>query len=226
MLVNRPIEKDHDAMRPAKQADAAAAAHWQKVWRESKPEEASWFQGDPALSLALIHNAGIDPTRSVIDVGASTLADRLLAEGFVHLTVLDIAAEGLEHAQARLGKAAKSVTWVVADVTSWTPGRTYALWRDRAVFHFLCNLDDQRTYGHTLRRALAADGQAIIATFDLDGPEKCSGLAVQRHDAASLEPSLGGGYSVLETCHERHVTPGGAAQSFLWCRLSPADHSA
>lgn len=204
-------------------AAVAPARHWQRIWRERRPEDTSWFQSEPVISIALVRNAGIAPTRPVIDVGggASPLAGRLLVLGYTDVTVLDIAAEALEHARMRLGAAASRVTWIAADVTQWKPGRTFALWHDRAVFHFLRQPEDQRAYGRTLRVALAADGQAIIATFALDGPEKCSGLPVQRHDADSLVAALGGGFAVLETRHEQHVTPGGAEQRFLWCRLTP-----
>ncbi len=195
--------------------------HWQDVWSRKPPETTSWYQHEPEMSLTLIEASGLDRQRPVIDVGggAAPLVDRLLDRGFTDLTVLDIAAEGLKRAQSRLGDLQERVDWIVADVTAWKPERRYALWHDRAVFHFLTERQEQRAYGQVLASALARDGQAVIATFAADGPEKCSGLPVQRHDPHSLLAALGDGFLLLETRRETHLTPGGAEQRFLWCRL-------
>jgi hypothetical protein len=69
---------------------------------------------------------------------------------------------------------------------------------------------------------LRRGGQAIIATFALDGPEKCSGLPVQRYDASSLQMTLGNEFNVLETRRETHATPWGSTQSFQCTRFQRA----
>jgi hypothetical protein len=48
-------------------------------------------------------------------------------------------------------------------------------------------------------------------------PEKCSGLPVQPHDAASLAAALGSEFTLLDDWREEHLTPWGAAQKFIWC---------
>lgn len=63
----------------------------------------------------------------------------------------------------------------------------------------------------------ASDALVIIATFAPDGPEKCSGLPVQRHDAASLAAALGSAFTLLGDWRAEHLTPWGAAQKFSWC---------
>ncbi|MFC3227401.1 class I SAM-dependent methyltransferase [Marinibaculum pumilum] len=198
--------------------------HWRRVWRQKQPQQTSWYQAEPEISLALIDAAAPALDRPVIDIGggASLLVDALLARGHGDVTVLDIAPEAFDHARARLGAAAARVQWISADITTWQPSRRYALWHDRAVFHFLTGAADQAAYGRALEAGLAADGQAVIATFASDGPEKCSGLPVRRHDPASLVAALGGGLEVLEVRREAHPTPAGMRQSFLWCRLARA----
>lgn len=200
------------------------ALHWQRVWSVKTPETTSWHQRDPGMSLTLIETSGIDPVRPMIDVGAgaSPLVDRLIERGYDDLTVLDVAPQGLDRIRARLGEAARKVVWVVADVTTWKPEQRYAIWHDRAVYHFLTDADDQSAYGRTLAAALTPDGQAIIATFAIDGPERCSGLPVQRHDPASLLAALGNDMQVLEARNEVHMTPAGTEQKFMWCRLGMA----
>ena len=62
-------------------------------------------------------------------------------------------------------------------------------------------------------------GHAIIATFALDGPEKCSGLPVQRYDPAALSKAIGEAFELIESLAHRHVTPWGAQQSFQFSVL-------
>jgi trans-aconitate methyltransferase len=135
------------------------------------------------------------------------------------VTVLDIAAPALAAAQARLGKKAADVTWEVADITAWLPQRRYDIWHDRAVFHFLITAEQRAAYLRALGQGLAADGLAIIATFAPDGPEKCSGLPVERYDAEKLARTLGPGFRLEASWREEHRTPWGSVQAFTWCVL-------
>ena len=86
---------------------------------------------------------------------------------------------------------AERVSWLVADATTWEPVKPYDIWHDRAAFHFLTDENDRAAYIERLTRGLKIGGHAIIATFALDGPEKCSGLPVARYDSASLGQTLG-----------------------------------
>lgn len=111
------------------------------------------------------------------------------------------------------------VDWIVADATSWQPAKTYDVWHDRAAFHFLTDPRDRAAYVERLRSALATDGHVIIATFAPDGPEKCSGLPVQRHDSASLAAELGPEFALIETRSETHHTPWDSTQAFQFSRF-------
>jgi len=199
-------------------------AHWENVYATRRENEVSWFQENPALSLAMIDAAGATRESAIIDIGAgeSRLVDVLLQRGFRFLAVLDLSESALAAARARIGSDAHKIEWIVADVTAWTPSRQYDIWHDRAAFHFLTDPDDRAAYVARLKSALRRGGQAIIATFALDGPEKCSGLPVQRHDASSLQMTLGNEFNVLETRSETHVTPWGSTQSFQCTRFQRA----
>ncbi|UTD27088.1 hypothetical protein DB459_09285 [Bradyrhizobium sp. WD16] len=98
----------------------------------------------------------------------------MLARGFENLTVLDLSAGALTSARQRLGPRAALVNWIAAEVTAWLPQASYDIWHDRAAFHFLTAPEDQAVYMERLRSALKPGGHAIIGTFALDGPEKCS----------------------------------------------------
>ena len=105
---------------------------------------------------------------------------------------------------------------VRADVLEWQPDRSYGLWHDRAVLHFLVVDDERDRYLETLRRALAPGGALIVGTFAVDGPETCSGLPVRRYSTDELIAALGGSFELVESRREEHVTPRGAAQPFTW----------
>lgn len=190
-------------------------AHWQRVYTSKEENQLSWHEDAPALSLALLGEAGLRPEMAVIDIGGGTsrLVDALVASEQAHITILDLSAAALDTAKKRLAGAG-NVEWVAGDVTEWQPKRSYDLWHDRAAFHFLTDPEDQRAYVRVMARALKTGGRAVIGTFAPDGPEKCSGLPVARHDAASLRAVLGEGFSLISTRRNEHTTPWGAVQQF------------
>ncbi len=89
---------------------------------------------------------GSDHGGPIIDVGAglSTPIDHLVESGYRDLTAIDLSATALALVRGRIGDAGKHVVLDVADVLDFHPGRRFALWHDRAVFHFLTELDDYR----------------------------------------------------------------------------------
>jgi hypothetical protein len=71
-----------------------------------------------------------------------------------------------------------------------------------------------------LARGLKSGGTAIIATFAEDGPERCSGLPVQRWSPQALASELGEDFQLVEQRRQEHLTPTGAIQKFTWCRFT------
>lgn len=199
--------------------------HWSRVYEEKAPSSVSWYQAEPEPSLRALDRFGARPSSSLVDIGggASNLVDALLGRGWRDVTVLDIAAPALEAARARLGSEAEKVHWEVADITEWQPSRRYDVWHDRAVFHFLTAPEQREAYRRALLAGVSPGGLVIMATFALDGPERCSGLPVRRYDPAGLAAELGAAFRPIEGWREEHVTPWGSRQSFNWCafRLSP-----
>lgn len=191
-------------------------AYWEKVYTNKGEKEISWFQENPAPSLELLSQVSTIPTSAIIDIGggASRLVDRLIKNGFQDITVLDLSGAALDAAKARLGHRAAQVHWFVADATVWEPVKAYDIWHDRAAFHFLTDEHDRSAYVARLVRGLKVGGHAIIATFALDGPERCSGLPVMRYDAASLGRTLGPTLQLVHTQRHEHATPWGSQQIF------------
>jgi 2-polyprenyl-3-methyl-5-hydroxy-6-metoxy-1,4-benzoquinol methylase len=199
--------------------DLNRKAHWETVYTTKGENEVSWFQENPALSLELIELARPTPQSAIVDIGggASRLVDSLVARGFRNVTVLDLSEAALAAAKARLGDRGQSVHWLTADVTRWYPTQTYDIWHDRAAFHFLTEPSDRDAYVARLKQAMKPDGHAIIGTFALDGPEKCSGLPVNRYDAASLGAALGASFELIDTRRHEHATPWNSIQRFQFC---------
>jgi trans-aconitate methyltransferase len=196
--------------------DVSRRDHWEKVYTTKGESEVSWFQETPAPSLELLGLVGAKPSSAIIDIGggASRLVDHLVSRGYEDVTVLDLSAAALGSARSRIGDRAGRVTWITADVTAWEPSRSYDVWHDRAALHFLTEDKDQTAYVARLRRALRPGGHAIIGTFAPDGPERCSGLIVNRYDATSLAATLGEGFELIDTRRHQHTTPWGAVQKF------------
>jgi Methyltransferase domain len=154
--------------------------------------------------------------------GASSLAARLLARGFIDITVLDVSVRALGLARVALGAKSARVCWLEQDLLGWSPQRRYDLWHDRALFHFLVDPAQQRRYGEALRSALRPGGKVIIGTFAADGPTTCSGLPVTRYDADGLATALGEAFTTLATRREEHRPPADSIQPFTWVTLECA----
>ena len=65
-----------------------------------------------------------------------------------------------------------------------------------------------------------------MATFALDGPEKCSGLPVARYSAEGLQSEFGAPYELVAQAHDLHETPWGSTQSFVYCLCNKASDCA
>jgi ubiquinone/menaquinone biosynthesis C-methylase UbiE len=196
-------------------------AHWDQTYAEKGPDRVSWFQHRPIRSIELVEAAELQRTAGIIDVGggASRLAAELVMGGYTDVTVADISAGALDRARDALGEDSRRVRWLQADVRAYDFGRTFELWHDRAVFHFMVTAADRDAYLGTLRRALAPSGHLVIFTFGPAGPTQCSGLPVQRYDIRTLRATLGQEFRVLSSGLEAHETPSGNKQQFLYAHL-------
>ena len=196
-------------------SDPVDRRHWDEAYLRKGETGVSWFEETPTVSLDLIANLP-GPKNSLIDVGggASRLAAHALRLGFGHVAVLDLSGEAIARSQGAMGSEADRVEWIVSDVTTSKPGRQYDVWHDRAAFHLLTDKADRAAYVETLDAALSDTGHAIIATFALDGPERCSGLPVQRYSPETLTATLGPRFKLVNGVHHEHQTPWGSTQAF------------
>ncbi len=206
--------------------------HWETIYTDKRADAVSWYQSRADPSLALIRASGADTGAAIIDVGggASILMDDLLDAGYRSLTSLDVSTAAQLQSRRRLGARADAVHWIEGNILSTDlPAAAFDLWHDRAVFHFLTDAADRRSYREQLLHALKPGGHLIIATFAEDGPARCSGLPVRRYTATGLEAEFAPYFVLEEVRHENHDTPFGTEQRFVFCRFQrradgPAPH--
>lgn len=193
-------------------------SHWEHVYTTKDSVNVSWYQPVQAKSLELIRSTDVSLQAPILDVGggASTLVDNLLDAGYQDISVLDIASSAFTQARARLGATATQVKWIETDITDFEPSRSYSVWHDRAVFHFLTDAADRERYLSVLRQSLQPRGHFLLATFGEEGPTRCSGLEVQRYSVEMLKTLLEPDFRIRAYEIEEHRTPMGAAQEFLY----------
>lgn len=200
---------------------ARGQEHWDKVYGARSEDELTWFEASPSVSLDLV-TTYLEPGDAFIDIGAGAarLVDALHEAGLGPLTVLDLSKAALDASQKRLGPQGDDVVWIEADITKWKPDRDYAVWHDRAVFHFLTGAEDRAGYVRAMSEAIRSGGIAIIATFADDGPVMCSGLPVVRYSpeglAQELDRLLPGEFEMIDAKRHMHITPKGNRQSFQY----------
>lgn len=194
-------------------------AHWNAVYDAREEEYLTWYETQPTLSYQLV-TQHLKLGEAFIDVGGGTskLISILHAAGYGALAVLDISSVVLEAGKERLSGVANDVEWINADITTWTPEKTYQVWHDRAVFHFLSEIEDQKAYVNALVKAVPVGSTAIISSFAEDGPEKCSGLPVQRYSSRTLAAKLlalaPGVFALTDAQTHTHITPKKNQQNF------------
>ena len=194
--------------------------HWENVYQTKGRDQVSWFREHLDTSLRMIIDTGVGKEASVIDVGGgnSTLVDDLLAQGFANPTVLDISGKAIHDSNIRLGDSAGRVNWIEADITeAKLPEDRFDVWHDRAVFHFLTGDDDRHKYVGLVMDSVKPGGHVIVASFSLEGPEKCSGLNVVRYSPDTMHREFGDSFRLVKSVDETHNTPFGTTQEFIYC---------
>lgn len=80
--------------------------HWENIYNTKQPNQVSWTQEVPTISINFVKQLQIPKNASIIDVGGgdSKFVDYLLAEGYTNISVLDISEAAINRAKARLGE--------------------------------------------------------------------------------------------------------------------------
>ncbi|MEI8111303.1 MAG: class I SAM-dependent methyltransferase [Chitinophagia bacterium] len=192
--------------------------HWENIYQTKQPNDVSWTQDFPGISLEFIRKSRLPKDARIIDVGGgdSKLVDYLLQDGYSNLTVLDISAAAIDRAKKRLGNLADWVHWIVGDVLDFRPTEKYDCWHDRAAFHFQTEEAAIEQYLSIAQEAVR--GIIIIGTFSVDGPKKCSGLEIKQYDENEMKKKFEMfNFKNVACKREDHITPAGSVQNFVFC---------
>ncbi len=135
---------------------------------------------------------------------------------FTDITVLDVSKTSLEKAKQRLLEKGDFVKWVELDVANFQPDKSFDVWHDRAVFHFLTNKNDIQKYVELISNSLVKNGHFIIGAFSVDGPQKCSGLEIVQYSEESMLRTFGKYFVLDKSLRIDHVTPSGSKQNYLF----------
>jgi SAM-dependent methyltransferase len=193
--------------------------HWENIYETKAPDQVSWFQVYPKTSMEFVSIFDLPKNAAIIDIGGgdSNFVDYLVNAGYVDITVLDISANAIDRAKARLGPKAGLVQWIVSDVTEFIPLREYDFWHDRAAFHFLINEDQVNKYVEIASKGTRKEGVLILGTFSETGPKKCSGLEIKQYSPEGMSQKFEREFNRIKCIHEDHHTPFNTIQNFLFC---------
>lgn len=196
--------------------------HWEKVFAIKAENEVSWYQKIPTTSLGLIEKLNVPKEAKIIDVGGgdSYLVDALLERGYTNLYLLDISKQAIERAKKRLGDNASKVTFIVSKNTDLETDAKFAVWHDRASFHFLTTTEDIEAYTKVVSKHIVKKGQLIIGTFSENGPKKCSGLDITQYSAEKMQSVFGDDFELAYSFTEDHKTPFDTTQNFIFCTFN------
>lgn len=196
-------------------------SHWDDVYHKSEICELGWYEASPEPSLQLIKDCKLAKDAVLLNVGAgaTTLIDELLELGYHNIIVNDISATALEKLKQRLGADAEKVSWVIDDLThpaELNHLEPVDLWHDRAVLHFFTEKKEQETYFNLLKKSVKSGGFVILATFNLDGAPKCSGLPVHRYDEQMLAVMLGSDFELIKAFDYTYTMPSGEKREYVY----------
>ena len=194
-------------------------SHWEKIYSEKSPKEVSWTQEVPETSIEFFNDFKLSKTSPIIDIGGgeSKFVDFLLAEGYQNISVLDISENAIKRAKDRLGKKSKNIEWIVCDINDFNPKKKYALWHDRAVFHFLTSSVEINRYVENVK---LNSENFIVGTFSTSGPKKCSGLEISQYDKNLLSKLFEESMTIKKVEYINHITPFETTQNFIFCSFS------
>jgi len=196
--------------------------HWNTVYDTKADEQLGWYEDNPKPTLGLIEKCKLDSDSKILCVGAGTtrLIDALLDRNYQNLIANDLSEIALTHLQQRIkSKYNYTLECIADDLTKpehLSQLRNIELWIDRAVLHFFLEKEDIKSYFDLIRTVVSTKGYVLIATFALDGAEKCSGLPLRRYNAEMLQTELGSDFNLIESFNFTFINPSGGERPYIY----------
>lgn len=194
--------------------------HWNTAYKNNEIEKLGWYEIKSEQTLALIKETNLPKNARILNVGigASTLIDSLLLEGFSAIIANDLAEESLHTLKNRIGNT-KAVKFLVDDLLKpkkINQLKNIDLWNDRAVLHFFLKEEEIKAYFKLLKSVLKPNGFVIIAVFAKDGAEKCCGLPLRQYSVNMLQEELGENFKLKNSFKHTFVNPFGGERPYIY----------
>jgi ubiquinone/menaquinone biosynthesis C-methylase UbiE len=195
--------------------DEARHSHWENIFQTKDYTKVLWHQSTPTVSLELIKRYAAKED-AVIDVGcgASLLVDALIDSGYENITLLDTSETSLGIVKKRLAEKADMPACICSDILHFEPSRQFAIWHDRAVFHFLLHKKERVRYFEAVMKSLQQGGTALISTFRVGGQTQCAGLDIVQYDREKMLEELPEGLELIAYEAFTHITPIDSEQAY------------
>ena len=193
--------------------------HWDSVYLDSPDNQLGWYETDLSPMLKLLLKTDINKSSRILNVGAgsTTLVDELLKKGYSNIIATDISEIALKKLENRVGNDA--VEFIVDDLMNPTQLKTIEqvdIWIDRAVLHFFTKEVEQKMYFDLLKSLVTVNGFVVLAEFNLNGAERCSGLPVHRYSQEMLDEKLGNDFDLIDCFNHTYLTPSGAERPYIY----------
>ena len=190
--------------------------HWENIYSSKQPNELSWTQKIPQISLDLIKSLNLSKSSSIIDIGGgqSMLVDFLIDLGYTNISVLDLSKNAINKTKRRLGENAKKVNWIETDILDFKSSIKFDLCHDRALFHFLTKKNDVKKY---INKISLFASKLVVGTFSIEGPKRCSGLEIRQYNQNSMKKTFErAGFKSISFSKSDHLTPSNKIQKFIF----------
>lgn len=193
--------------------------HWDEAFEKTETNQLGWYETTPKKTLELIHQCKIKKDARILNVGVgtTTLIEALLGEGYSNIIASDISSSALKQLQDRVHS--DKVTYIQDDLTNpkkLNELEPVDLWIDRAVLHFFNRDEEQKAYWDLLHKIVKPGGYALIATFSLEGAEKCCGLPVHRYSAERLKENIGVDFQLEKAMDYTFINPHGGERPYVY----------
>lgn len=203
-------------------SDVRREKHWDTIFQTADYTQVLWHENTPDKSLELItHYSKKDDAIIDIGCGASLLVDNLLKNGYKDITLLDTAKTSLEIVKKRVKD--ENINYVCGDILNFTTQKKFAIWHDRAVFHFLLAKKEREKYFKVLADSLKNDGVAVISSFRVDGPMACAGLDIVQYNREKILQELPKNVKLIESQEFTHTTPKETKQEYIYFVLQKCE---
>lgn len=192
-------------------------SHWNKSYQLNSIEKLGWFEklAEPCLNIIGELNLASTDKILIIGSGATTLVDSLIELDYQNIIALDISDIALNTLKLRNGES--RVRYIVDDITTTDKlVNDIMLWQDRAVLHFITDDTKLDKYKNAINNSLTIGGYALIATYALDGAEKCNGLPVKRYSADMITEFLGKSFKLLKDFRHVYTMPSGNLRPYTY----------